>query len=195
MGPVSVFLDLLLTRLLKFLHHREGQGFILVYSVTSRRTFERLDLFFQSMRRVKRAQPVFMLVGNKIDQSTRQVSFQEGKSAADRFGCEFVETSAKTAYQVDRAFTDLVRTLRRQRGADGSLPMSITPPPNPTPYSTLATRCSFVAPSLLVVRPLLNPEKRAAHVEKLLHLYLLFSCTLLPLALSVYTLDDLDRIA
>ncbi|KAF9520530.1 hypothetical protein BS47DRAFT_1370366 [Hydnum rufescens UP504] len=100
---------------------REGQGFILVYSVTSRRTFERLDLFFQSMRRVKRAQPIFMLVGNKIDQNARQVSFQEGKSAADRFGCEFVETSAKTAYQVDRAFTDLVRTLRRQREVDAGM--------------------------------------------------------------------------
>jgi len=117
---------------------REGQGFILVYSVTSRRTFERLDLYFQSMRRVKRAQPIFMLVGNKIDQNARQVSFQEGKSAADRFGCEFVETSAKTAYQVDRAFTDLVRTLRRQREGGSSLPMTTQlSPPNPMPYPTV----------------------------------------------------------
>ncbi|KZP07472.1 hypothetical protein FIBSPDRAFT_667025, partial [Athelia psychrophila] len=54
---------------------REGHGFILVYSITSRSTFDRLEVFRQSMLWVKRAKPIFMLVGNKCDKThKREVS-------------------------------------------------------------------------------------------------------------------------
>ncbi|KAH9996593.1 ras family-domain-containing protein [Russula vinacea] len=77
---------------------REGQGFILVYSIASRATFERLEVFRQSMLRVKRQKPIFMLVGNKADkQLEREVTREEGMQLAREFGCEFLETSAKTA--------------------------------------------------------------------------------------------------
>ncbi|KAJ4476717.1 ras protein [Lentinula aciculospora] len=98
---------------------REGQGFILVYSIASRSTFERLDIFRQSMRRVKRGEPIFMLVGNKCDKTwEREVSKDEGQALARQFGCEFIETSAKTAQNVERLFTDLVRALRRTRNVE-----------------------------------------------------------------------------
>jgi len=92
---------------------REGQGFILVYSIASRATFERLEVFRQAMMKVKRQKPVFMLVGNKCDkQYEREVSREEGLQLARTFGCEFLETSAKTAQNVERLFTTLVRMLR-----------------------------------------------------------------------------------
>ena len=92
---------------------REGQGFVLVYSIAQRSTFERLETFRQSMLRVKRSKPVFMLVGNKADKShEREVTKEEGLAMARSFGCDFLETSAKTAQNVDRLFVDLVRLLR-----------------------------------------------------------------------------------
>jgi GTPase KRas protein len=98
---------------------REGQGFILVYSIASRSTFDRLDIFRQSMRRVKRGDPIFMLVGNKCDKTyEREVSKEEGAALARQFGCEFIETSAKTAQNVERLFTNLVRALRQTRNID-----------------------------------------------------------------------------
>lgn len=91
----------------------EGQAFILVYSIASRTTFERLEIFRQSMRRAKRGDTIFMLVGNKCDKSyEREVSKEEGAALARQFGCEFLETSAKTAENVQRLFTNLVRALR-----------------------------------------------------------------------------------
>ena len=97
----------------------EGQGFILVYSVSSRSTFERLEKFRQSMRRVKRGDPIFILVGNKSDRtSEREVSREEGTSLAHQFGCEFLETSAKTAQNVERLFMTLVRSLRQTRNIE-----------------------------------------------------------------------------
>jgi GTPase KRas protein len=97
----------------------EGQGFILVYSIASRSTFERLETFRQSMRRVKRGDPIFMLVGNKCDKTyEREVSKDEGAALARQFGCEFIETSAKTAQNVERLFTNLVRMLRQTKNID-----------------------------------------------------------------------------
>jgi GTPase KRas len=37
----------------------------------------------------------------------------EGESLARSFGCKFIETSAKTRTNVDNAFHDLVREIRR----------------------------------------------------------------------------------
>ena len=105
---------------LKFLpFYREGQGFILVYSIASRATFERLEVFRQAMLKVKRQAPIFMLVGNKCDkQYEREVSREEGAQLARRFGCEFLETSAKTCVNVERLFTHLVRMLRQSKQAE-----------------------------------------------------------------------------
>ncbi|TFY65797.1 hypothetical protein EVG20_g5294 [Dentipellis fragilis] len=102
---------------------REGQGFILVYSIASRATFDRLEVFRQSMMRVKRQKPIFMLVGNKCDKAyEREVSKEEGMALAKSFGCEFLETSAKTAQNVERLFTTLVRMLRNTKQAEQGAP-------------------------------------------------------------------------
>jgi len=113
---------------------REGQGFILVYSIASRATFERLEVFRQAMLKVKRQKPVFMLVGNKCDkQYEREVSREEGVAMARDFGCRFLETSAKTAENVEKLFKDLVRLLRSSKEIDRVVPAPAPPvkPPKP----------------------------------------------------------------
>jgi GTPase KRas len=75
------------------------------------------------MRRVKRGDPVFMLVGNKCDKTyEREVSKEEGAQLARQFGCEFIETSAKTSHNVERLFMNLVRALRQTRAPETSQP-------------------------------------------------------------------------
>ncbi|CAE6362518.1 unnamed protein product, partial [Rhizoctonia solani] len=66
---------------------REGQGFILVYSITERRSFERMETFRQALLRAKSRQPpLFILVGNKCDQTyERQVLKQEGENLGALF--------------------------------------------------------------------------------------------------------------
>ncbi|KAJ7475530.1 ras protein [Mycena galericulata] len=98
---------------------REGEGFVLVYSIASRSTFNRLEVFRQSVRRAKRGDPILMLVGNQCDKvHDREVSKDEGTALARQFGCEFMETSAKTTQNVERAFTTLVRALRQTRSLE-----------------------------------------------------------------------------
>lgn len=115
---------------------RDGEGFVLVYSISSRASFQRIKKFYNQIQRVKEsaatASPTFpgspslssasygpapvMLVGNKCDRVTeREVSTQEGSALARELGCEFVEASAKNCVNVEKAFYDVVRQLRRQR--------------------------------------------------------------------------------
>lgn len=71
------------------------------------------------MRRVKRGDPIFMLVGNKCDKTfEREVSREEGAALARQFGCDFIETSAKTAQNVERLFVHLVRSLRQTKSIE-----------------------------------------------------------------------------
>jgi GTPase KRas len=57
-----------------------------------------------------------MLVGNKADRSTeREISIAEGRALATDLGCLFTETSAKTCSNVELAFYEVVRQIRRQR--------------------------------------------------------------------------------
>ena len=65
------------------------------------------------MLKVKRQKPIFVLVGNQCDrQLEREVPQDEGMALAQSFGCYFMETSAKTAHNVEQLFANLVRILR-----------------------------------------------------------------------------------
>lgn len=94
---------------------RNGEGFLLVYSITSRMSFEEIETFHQQICRVKdRDYFPMVLIANKCDlEADRQVSSQEGKDLAKKYGCQFIETSAKHRINVDEAFYEVVRDIRR----------------------------------------------------------------------------------
>ncbi|KAL1915818.1 uncharacterized protein VTP21DRAFT_6206 [Calcarisporiella thermophila] len=95
---------------------RTGEGFLLVYSITSRDSFEEISQFHQQILRVKDKDVFPMLVvGNKCDLADeRQVSQAEGRELAEeRFRCPFLESSAKERVNVEEAFYGVVREIRR----------------------------------------------------------------------------------
>jgi len=94
---------------------RTGEGFLLVYSIASRQSFEEIQLFQQQILRVKDKDyfPI-IIVGNKCDlEPEREVTRQEGDALARSMGCKFIETSAKTRLNVEAAFYEIVREIRR----------------------------------------------------------------------------------
>ena len=93
---------------------RTGEGFMLVYSITSRQSFEEILTFQRQILRVKDKDYFPMIVvGNRCTmESEREVSFQEGQFLARQFGCRFVEADAKSWNNVDYAFYELVREIR-----------------------------------------------------------------------------------
>lgn len=106
---------------------KSGEGFILVYSVTSRESFQVIRELHSQIWKVKRSTatgyldslrlgniPV-MIVGCKNDRKQRAVSYGEGTALAGELGCKFAEVSAESYHDVEKAFYDVARWLRSQR--------------------------------------------------------------------------------
>merc|ERR1711974_112790 len=91
---------------------RDGEGFVLIYSVTQRSSFP-IGTFRDLIRRVKDCDDTpIILVGNKIDlESSREVSTNEGKQLALSWSCLFIETSAKTRVNVTETYVELVKAI------------------------------------------------------------------------------------
>ena len=97
------------------LYMKTGEGFLLVFSLTDRHTFEEISTFYNQIIRVKGETVQFvpmMLVGNKNDLiDERQVSHEEAILLAKKFNCAYIETSAKTGLNVVEAFHGLVKMV------------------------------------------------------------------------------------
>lgn len=126
---------------------KDGEAFLLVYSITSRSSFTRISSLHRQLMKVKGepfssyaepppsppTPPVYIIVGNKCDLvSDREVSTQEGHALARELGCPFIEASAKRVINVEKAFYDLIRLLRKQRKQQlyptaEKIPLSSTP--------------------------------------------------------------------
>ncbi|KAF9914731.1 Ras GTPase [Lobosporangium transversale] len=105
---------------------RTGEGFLLMYSITSRNSFEEISTFYQQILRVKDKDffPV-ILVANKCDlEHERQVSTHEGRELAKTFNSRLIEASAKQRINVDESFYNLVREIRRFNKETHSSPSS-----------------------------------------------------------------------
>jgi len=97
-------------------YYRGAQGAILVYDVSSRQSFEKLEPWLQELQTyATKPNLVKMLVGNKIDKS-RVVSREEGKQFARRHGMLFIESSAKSKEGVQTAFEELVQKVIQTPG-------------------------------------------------------------------------------
>lgn len=94
---------------------RTGEGFLLVFSVTDRSSFEEIARFHTQILRVKDKDEFPMtLVGNKSDlENERTVSTAEAQDLGRKLKIPYLESSAKQRINVDAAFHDLVRAIRR----------------------------------------------------------------------------------
>ncbi|XP_018024621.1 ras-related protein Rab-18-B [Hyalella azteca] len=98
-------------------YYRGGQGVIMVYDVTNRHTFSKLDMWLSEVDTyATKPNLVRMLVGNKIDKPGREVSREEGLAFARRHAMLFIEASAKTQDGVQCAFEELVQKILQTPG-------------------------------------------------------------------------------
>lgn len=85
---------------------------LLVYDVTRRNTFDYLEGWLLETRQHSDPNIVIILVGNKVDlEHQRVVSTEEGAQFAEEHELIFIETSAKTGFNVDKAFLESARVI------------------------------------------------------------------------------------
>ncbi|EGW31401.1 GTP-binding protein of the ras family [Spathaspora passalidarum NRRL Y-27907] len=90
-------------------------GYLLVYSVTSRQSFELIEFIRDKiLNSIGNEDLPMILVGNKCDLNLqRQVDTKEGQQLAHKFKCKFVETSVKDNVNVNIAFEGLIDDIER----------------------------------------------------------------------------------
>ncbi|XP_060576222.1 ras-related protein Rap-1 isoform X1 [Ruditapes philippinarum] len=98
------------------LYMKNGQGFLLVYSITAQSTFNDLQDLREQILRVKDTDEVPMiLVGNKCDlEDERVVGKDQGQGLAHQWNSDFLETSAKAKINVNEIFNNLVRMINKK---------------------------------------------------------------------------------
>merc|ERR1719484_375032 len=87
------------------MYYRGAQAAIVVYDITNADTFERAKSWVKELQRQASPNIVIALAGNKSDlNSKRKVEPEEAESYANDNGIFFMETSAKTAANVNELF-------------------------------------------------------------------------------------------
>ena len=76
-----------------------------MYDITRHETFEHIDRWLNEIKVNGSKDICCILIGNKKDlEEQRQVKYEEGKKLADENNLLFLETSAKTAENVQESF-------------------------------------------------------------------------------------------
>lgn len=90
-----------------------ADGFLFVYSITSKPSFERINEYITYVDTIlDGVQKPSILVGNKCDlEICREVTKSEGSELATRLGFYFEESSAKLRIRSDEVFQTILRHL------------------------------------------------------------------------------------
>lgn len=94
----------------------------MVYDITDRDSFEHVKNWMADVDKFAKEGVLRILVGNKCDlDSKRQVSFDNGKELADKYGIKFLETSAKETVNIDELFVSTTKIfMSKQVNAGGT---------------------------------------------------------------------------
>lgn len=121
------------------MYYRGAQAAIVVYDITNADTFSRAKVWVKELQRQAAPNIVIALAGNKADlDAKRQVEVADAQTYAEENGLIFMETSAKTALNVNDIFMAIAKKLPktqdtstsgRGRGNDASS-ITVTRPTN-----------------------------------------------------------------
>ena len=93
--------------------YRNASLAIMVYSVTDRKSFENLDLWYKELRTNSTSQINVFLIGNKIDlEEEREVRSEEGETFKEKYELiKFIESSAKSGFNALNIFIEAAKLL------------------------------------------------------------------------------------
>eukprot|EP00727_Mastigamoeba_balamuthi_P011411 m51a1_g6893 putative rab gtpase (214) ;mRNA; f:8764-10041 len=102
-------------------YYRGAQGIILVFDCTDMESFNNVKQWLGEIDRYACENVNKLLVGNKTDLTTeRVVEASVAKEFAESMDIPYIETSAKSAYNVEEAFMMMARNIKQRLSAPGT---------------------------------------------------------------------------
>eukprot|EP00794_Sanderia_malayensis_P005471 gene5471-6155_t len=100
-----------------------GDAFILVFSITSRDSFDEVKKMKQLIDSARNSSAVCIIIGNKKDlHHFREVGSDEGRGFADKNACPFYEISVAEGYhETNRVFNDVLKHIIVKKANDEGL--------------------------------------------------------------------------
>mmetsp|Transcript_8638 Transcript_8638/g.13338 ORF Transcript_8638/g.13338 Transcript_8638/m.13338 type:complete len:196 (+) Transcript_8638:59-646(+) len=103
---------------------REGDGFLIVYAINARESFDEAEVIRSKIIRILDSDqdnpdvPI-VLAGNKCDlENERTVLLSELEQRKTEWKCGAFETSAKEKKNIDECFYQVVREIRKRQGGN-----------------------------------------------------------------------------
>ncbi|XP_015207211.1 ras-related protein Rab-41 isoform X1 [Lepisosteus oculatus] len=92
---------------------RDSTIAVVVYDITNLNSFQQTSKWIDDVRTERGSDVIIMLVGNKTDlaDKSRQITTEEGEQRAKELNVMFIETSAKTGYNVKQLFRRVAAAL------------------------------------------------------------------------------------
>ncbi|KAI9848228.1 MAG: Nuclear control of ATPase protein 2 [Thelocarpon superellum] len=96
-------------------YYRGAMGILLVYDVTDERSFNNIRTWFSNVEQHATEGVNKILIGNKCDwDEKRLVSTERGQQLANELGIPFMEVSAKSNINVEKAFCSLAADIKKR---------------------------------------------------------------------------------
>uniref|UniRef100_A0AAX7U151 RAB41, member RAS oncogene family n=1 Tax=Astatotilapia calliptera TaxID=8154 RepID=A0AAX7U151_ASTCA len=116
---------------------RDSAAAVVVYDITNVNSFQQTTKWIDDVRTERGSDVIIMLVGNKTDLADkRQITTEEGEQRAKEMNVLFIETSAKTGYNVKQLFRRVAAALpgmdtTQDKSREDSILLSLLTPQQP----------------------------------------------------------------
>jgi Ras-related protein Rab-1A len=98
-------------------YYHGSHAIAIVYDITNRQSFENLRRWTADVDRLGNPDVCKIVIGNKADlEDKRAVRRDEGQAFADNLGVPFLETSAKTSFNVREMFNQMCLAISQRQG-------------------------------------------------------------------------------
>ena len=94
-------------------YYKNCMGYVLVFDLSNEKSFNNIEGWINDVTQNCYNSDIitFILVGNKSDLLKRQVSHSQAKELADKYGIEYIETSAKKNNNIKKVYRTLIKYI------------------------------------------------------------------------------------
>jgi len=116
-------------------YYRGAMGILLLYDITNEKSFDNIKTWIHNIEQHASEDVEKMILGNKCDmEEKRVISMEQGQKLAAEHDVAFMETSAKSNINVEEAFTQIARAIKKKMDQK-----TVSPPASSGPSNIKAT--------------------------------------------------------